>query len=561
MADHFDVVVVGSGFGASVMSYRLAAAKKSVCVLERGKPYPPGSFARSPRDFARNMWDPKAGLFGLFDIWSFRKLEGLVSSGLGGGSLIYANVLIRKDEKWFEDDGRLPGGEAWPITRHDLDPHYDQVESMLGAACYPFTDSTPKAQQFQEAATKLGLEWDLPNLAVSFANGADPPAPGIPITGSADNLHGLGRLTCQLCGECDIGCNFGSKNTLDFNYLSRAVEHDAEIRTLAEVRRIAPITGPGPRFSVTYLDHGPAAENPDDGLPSPEVTVTADALVLGAGTFGTTYLLLRNRSAFPHISRTLGTRFSGNGDLLTFVRRSRSTVDGVDVPRWLEPARGPVITTAVRIGDELDGDGATGRGFYLEEGGNPQFLNWLIEAGGAAHVGARLGVFLVRRALAHLLGHPRSNVSSDVAALFNRGISSGTRFPVLAMGRDVPDGVMRLRGGDLAVDWDTRSSEEYFSRVQQTVEELAGALGAKVSHWPLWLFKRVITVHPLGGCPMAVDANRGVVDPHGRVFNYPGLYVVDGSTMPGPVGPNPSLTIAAFANRAADAILSGAPPP
>ena len=99
MAEHFDAVVVGSGFGASVMAYRLAHEGKSVCVLERGRRYPPGSFPRTPRAMSRNLWDPKEHLFGLFDIWSFRKLETLVSSGLGGGSLIYANVLIRKDER------------------------------------------------------------------------------------------------------------------------------------------------------------------------------------------------------------------------------------------------------------------------------------------------------------------------------------------------------------------------------------------------------------------------------------------------------------------------------
>src|SRR5215204_5113786 len=98
---HFDAVVIGSGFGGSVMAYRLAEAGLRVCVLERGKPYPPGSFPRSPREMRGHFWDPSEGLFGLFNLWSFRGLEAVVSSGLGGGSLIYANVLIRKDEKSF----------------------------------------------------------------------------------------------------------------------------------------------------------------------------------------------------------------------------------------------------------------------------------------------------------------------------------------------------------------------------------------------------------------------------------------------------------------------------
>src|SRR5689334_7288339 len=99
--DHFDVVVIGSGFGGSVSAYRLAAGGLSVCVLERGHPWPPNSFPRDPARLARNLWDPDNGLYGMFDVWSFRGLEAVVSSGLGGGSLIYANVLIRKDEHWF----------------------------------------------------------------------------------------------------------------------------------------------------------------------------------------------------------------------------------------------------------------------------------------------------------------------------------------------------------------------------------------------------------------------------------------------------------------------------
>jgi cholesterol oxidase len=287
----------------------------------------------------------------------------------------------------------------------------------------------------------------------------------------------------------------------------------------------------------------------------PHVTVTADRLVLAAGTLGTPYLLLRNRSAFPHLSPALGTHFCGNGDLLTFLRGARLPDGAGGGPRWLDPALGPVITSRIRVGDALDGDGRAGRGFYIEDGGNPQFLNWLVEAAGAPHVAVRLGSFAAKRAWAHLRGDPRSNLSADVAALLGGGTTSGTSMPVLTMGRDVPDGRMRLRRGNLDVDWTTRSSDEYFAGVHSTLREVATVLGARLADSPLWLFKRVITVHPLGGCPMGADERRGVVDAWGEAFNYPGLYVVDGSTMPGPVGPNPSLTIAAFADRAASAML------
>jgi cholesterol oxidase len=131
-------------------------------------------------------------------------------------------------------------------------------------------------------------------------------------------------------------------------------------------------------------------------------------------------------------------------------------------------------------------------------------------------------------------------------------------MPLLAMGRDIPDGVMRLRKGDLDLDWTTRTSEAYFDRVEQTISGLASALGGKLLNTPMWLFKRVITVHGLGGCPMATKDQEGVIDTDGEVFHYPGLYVVDGAAMPGAVGPNPSLTIAAFADHVADGIVSEA---
>src|SRR3954454_9230890 len=166
-AEHVDCVIVGSGFGGSVTAYRLADAGRRVLVLERGKAYPPGSFPRSPRGVKQNFWDPSRGLQGMFDVWSFSGLDGLVSSGLGGGSLIYANVLLRKDERWFDDPA-----ERWPVSRADLEPHYDRAEHMLDAQRYPFEhapyDATAKTIALREAARDEGLDWQLPPLAVTF---------------------------------------------------------------------------------------------------------------------------------------------------------------------------------------------------------------------------------------------------------------------------------------------------------------------------------------------------------------------------------------------------------
>jgi cholesterol oxidase len=544
-AEHFDVVVVGSGFGGSVTAYRLAEGGMRVCLLERGKAYPPGSFPRTPYDMARNFWDPSEGRHGMFDLWTFNGLEALVSSGLGGGSLIYANVLLRKDPEWFVNEE----GEDWPVTREELDPHYDRVERILAPTGYPFDAppyaETPKTRAMREAADTLGLDWALPPLAVTFANGTTPPRPGDLIV-EDENLHKLPRFTCRLCGECDIGCNYGSKNSLDFNYLTLFARLGGEIRIRSEVRSFAKTDG---GFEVRYVTHAPEREGHETDTGSlPTTTLTTDRLVLSAGALGTPYLLLKNADNLPGLPlRTLGTRFCGNGDLLAFLTKGVRTVDGRR--RAFDPSIGPVITSRIRY------EGERGRGFYIEEGGYPHFASWLVEVTEVRSRPVRAVKFLFRRVRNLIHARPISNVSGEVSELLGDCVKSSGSLPLLGMGRDIPDGNMRLRDGYLEIDWTTKTSREYFDSVKAAMQDLAGALGARFTDSPLWYFRRVITVHPLGGAPMGRSPETGVVDAHGQVFGVQGLSVADGSVMPGPVGPNPSLTIAALADRFSDRIL------
>ena len=563
MTEHFDALIVGSGFGGSVMAYRLADAGLTTCLLERGKPFPPNSFPRSPHGFRSNFWDPSEGFYGMFNVWGFRGLNAVVSSGLGGGSLIYANVLLRKDEKWFVKDGFKDGVyEYWPVTRADLDPHYDRVEKMMNAQRYPLDhppyNATPKTLAMQAAAKQLGLEWMLPPLAVTFANAGKPPVPAERIEEEFPNLHGLQRTTCRLCGECDVGCNYGSKNTLDYNYLSRAKLRGADIRTRSEVRSFRP--GDSGGYVVEYVVHDPALEGKKiDTKQLPVHTVTASRLILSAGTLGSTYLLLKNRAAFPHVSATLGSRFCGNGDLLSLVFKCCDSSSGVPVPRIVNPSYGPVITSAIRVPDETDG--GTGRGFYLEDAGYPEFVNWMVETANAPGFLSRLAHFLKDRVWALLTHDPKSDITREVTELLGIAeISAGT-MPLLGMGRDRPDGNMTLRkdGPDrqyLDVDWQNVKSRPYFERVTDTSRRIAEAMGGSFKQNPATeLLNYLITVHPLGGCPMGRNDNEGVVSPTGEVFNYPNFYIADGSVMPGPVGANPSLTIAALSDRFADGII------
>ena len=555
LVEHADVVVVGSGFGGSVAAYDLAADGRSVVVLERGRAWPPGSFARTPEQMSRNFWDPSEGHHGLFDIWTFRGLEGVVSSGLGGGSLIYANVLLRKDEKWFVHESPLPGGgyEHWPVSRAQLDPHYDAVEAMIGVSAYPYTD-TPKTEAMRGAAAARGLDFLLPPLAVSFSRTpGEPPVPRSELpTPAYGNVHGLPRLTCRLCGECDLGCNDGAKNTLDHNYLSAARQLGADLRTRHEVQGFRPLDGGG--YEVTFVVH--TGEHGEPSRDLPPRTITCERLVLAAGTFGTTYLLLRNVTALPAIStQMLGQRFCGNGDLLTFLLGAK---DG-DRPRALSASHGPVITSAIRVGDAADGDGSTGRGHYVEDAGYPFFADWLLEVAQVGPSAKRAGKYAWKRIRDRLGDSSDSTIGADIAALIGDGALSDSSLPLLGMGRDIPDGVFGLRDGRLGVDWTTRTSKDFFDGVRRTMRTISDELGSEYADSPMWLTHRVVTVHPLGGAVMGRNRLEGVCDEYGEVFGHPGLHVMDGALLPGPVGANPSLTIAAVADRACRHIIDTAP--
>ncbi len=560
--ESFDVVIVGSGFGGAVTSFRLAEVGMDVLVLERGTAYPPDSFPRTPHGFAGSFWDPVRHSYGLFDVQSFSHIDTIVSAGLGGGSLIYANVLIRKDEHWFESDH---DGETrrWPVTRAELDPHYDAVEKTLGAQVFPFDvapySSVRKTASFREAAVALGYEtttwdrvdpkrrqWFLPQLAVTFSNEGRPPVPGEKIEETVRNLHDRDRQTCRLCGECDIGCNVGAKNSLDFNYLTLAARVGAEIRTLAEVKEFEP-TPRADGYVVRYEQH-------PGGTP---MTVSARHLVLAAGTLGTSRLLLRHRDVLKNLSPMLGRGFSGNGDLLSAALSAKT--DGGDhkgrLPLPIDASHGPVITSTLRSPDGRDG--AEGMwGFYLQDAGYPATLSWLLQAASFPSTLRRVAVFALHRLRARLAHHGPS-LASDLHGLLSSDALSEGSLPLLGMGLDVPDGVLGLdRDGQLTLDWSKKPSDALFAQVVGASRAVAEKLHARYLEDPLTtMLRRFVTVHPLGGCAMSDSPDHGVVDEWGRVHGHPGLHVADGSVMPGPVGPNPSLTIAALANRFAEKMI------
>lgn len=585
---HFDAVVIGSGFGGSVMAYRLAEAGLKVCLLERGKDYPPFSFARAPHKIRENFWDPSDGLYGLYNIWSFKGSGTVVSSGLGGGSLIYANVLIRKDEKWFvKEDRNKPGYEHWPVTRAGLDKHYDRVAEMMNIQKYPLDYpgfDLPKTRAMQQAAAALQREnpgetadWMLLDLAVSFRqkhagaphqnpdDSSNPPKIGEPVHEPyGQNYHKQTRYTCVRCGECDLGCNTGGKNTLDYTYITAAQHHGADIRTLCEVKEFSPLDGGG--YGISYVKHVPdawreaRARDENYRVPYTAHRITAKRLIISAGAYGSPYLLMKNRDHFPalKLNDNLGKRFGLNGDMLSFINNAtEKDKSGCKVPRLLDPSFGPVITSAIRIGDTLDGNGDQGRGFYVEDGGNPYLLSWAAEAQGIMGYIKRGLKFGKRYIKSHFGFLHDPDLDKEIADLIGDCATSKSSIPVLSMGRDFSDGNLTLRNdGLLDCDWTIKNSQDYYNRVLRIGKGIADALDAEYMQNPAYKYLRqVMTAHPIGGCPMGETEKDGVVDSYGEVFDHPGLFVMDGSVLPGAVGPNPSMTIAALSDRAADRII------
>lgn len=561
-----DVVVIGSGFGGSVVAEKLAREGKfpRVCVVERGKAYPPGSFPRTPGAFTGNFWDPSEGLHGLFDVWSLRGLEAIVASGVGGGSLIYANVMLRKPEEWFcQPHPYRPGVyEHWSFDRTDLDPHYTSVEKFLGVQKLPDADADgggagldpayliPKVQRFRRAGTAEVPVHYAP-LAVRFRD-----ANGDPVIGAAvpnadyPNMFGVPRRTCRLCGECDVGCNEGSKSSMDHTYLSSAIHHGATVHQRTEVRSIS---RDGDEFIVGVVVHDPKTERTPGGdgrkIDTSKLKIhpiRTRQVVLAAGTFGTSYLMLRNQDALGIANPALGTRFCGNGDLLGFI---------LNVGQHLEGWKGPVISSYLEYPGTDEGDYR----MLIQDAGYPEFAAWLVESALALK---RLPA--ISKAVAGLawsrLRHRDTGLSGEFAELLGNPRVTVRGMPVLGMGMDVPDGTFHLRKSRrktlLDSTWSLRTSEDYFEALKCKMEAVACAVGGGYKVSPTYHLRRVISVHPLGGCPADTSESRGVVDSYGRVRGVPGLWVCDGSVFPGPVGANPSLTIAAFADRAAGKMAS-----
>ncbi len=560
----FEAVVIGSGFGGAITACRLAKKwPQQVLVLERGKRYPMGSFPRSPDGLAKNFWNVpdeprrrakalrKHESTGMFDVRNYKHMDAVVCAGLGGGSLIYANVFLEPPHEVF--DARWPESCKKPA----LDPYYRVAKEVLGARPVPSNGEARRriirTELFQDVAKRLGRDSELADINVFFGNDFDNP---LPIGEQARNRYGALQTSCVYCGECDAGCNTHSKNTLDLNYLFVAEQrYGAQIRTEHLVDKIVPVDenradDPGADgahgYRVYYRDlaSGPKAVT----------SVVARKVVVSAGSLGSTEILMRCKQVFgtlPRLSARLGQRFSANGDFLSFVVGSDKAAD---------PNYGPVITQ--RTDFNLYRDFDRERAFVLEDAAYPTLIAWFLEGYKPGFM--RLGALArtLRSIWQRILsGTGIGSMGFALARVLGGDLSYNTSV-LLCMGLDRSNGTMSLdRNGRLKLDWPYKDSLPLYKAIVAAGKNFKKHTRAKTffalpSWW--WPFRNNVCVHALGGCVLADDPEHGVVSANpntfGQAFGYQGLYVADGGILPSAVGANPVATISALAERVATGI-------
>lgn len=583
----FDGVIAGSGFGGAVMAARLAPhfGAGRLALLERGREYLPGEFPGRTSDALRSIKSPVNPL-GLFDFHLQPDLDILCANALGGGSTIYANVTLEPDPDVFlARHNQRPAAPAWPpgITSQALRPYFDRVRGMLAVEKYldqsdgpqsaPADDPDlagsvagarapgapaatdyrgrspeqraplPKAELLRQLATELAaheghtLHYAKMPLAVNFTAVAD----------ATPNAQGVLQNKCRLCGNCVTGCNHAAKNTLACNYLPLARQQGCAIHSQTELLSFGPGERPGYRYTLQLL------QRQGQG-PLRRFKVHTRMLVLAAGVLGSTRLLLQaGQQHGLAFSELLGHNVSGNLDLISFAYAGQAARDSCGQGAAAQPGWevGPTICSA------LEFRAAGQRRFLVQDGAWPallvQPLSWLLGLGQYLHPGQG-------NWRAWLRPGPGWNA---------RGSALNRSMVWLGIGRDRASGWLRLRAnGKLRVHW-PQSSDTRFAHMHRVLAAFSSRIGASYVKNPRerlsWLGARAatpITVHPLGGCGMGSDVSLGVTDDCGRIFDargqgvHPGLYVADGSLCSAALGANPSLTIAALAERAAERLVA-----
>jgi cholesterol oxidase len=520
MRHDYDWLVIGSGFGGSVAALRLCQKGYSVGVLECGRRFADDELPKSTWDLRRYFWAPRLGMKGIFRLSLFRDVAVLSGSGVGGGSLGYANTLYRAPASFYTD-AQWAGLDDWAAA---LAPHYEEAERMLGAV--EVVPSDPADELLREFGREIGADRTYAKTRVGVYFGT----PGETVPDPFFGGEGPDRTGCRLCGRCMVGCPYNAKNTLVKNYLWFAERDGAEIMPERTVVAIEPLGAPdgSDGYAVT-------SERTGAWLRKDRRVQTARGVVLAAGALGTNGLLAGARvsGTLPRLSHRVG----------KVVRTNSEAILAVTLP-----AHAADMTKRVAISSSVYPEPDT----HIEtvtygDAGDAMNLLFTLLVGDGTKLTRPL------KLLAALLRHP-----VQLARIVNpRGWSRRT---IIVLVMQALDNAMELtarpkragRGVKLQTAQDPdRPNPTFIPVANQFAAWLARRTGGVAQSSIMEAMLNVpTTAHILGGAVIGGDPSRGVVDAGQRVFGYENLLVCDGSAIPANVGVNPSLTITAMAELA-----------
>jgi cholesterol oxidase len=513
-----DFVIVGSGFGGAVSALRLTEKGYRVLVLEAGRRWQTGEFPKTNWLLHKFLWLPRLGFYGIQRITLLKNVLVLSGAGVGGGSLVYANTLLEPPDSFFRE-ARWAGLEDWKVA---LAPHYATAKRMLGATQSRFLGEGD--QTLREVANELGAgaSFHQPEVAVYFGE------PNRRVPDPFFGGEGPERVGCNYCGGCMVGCNVGAKNTLDKNYLYLAEKRGARVLPLTTVTGIAPHPEGG--YEVTTRRTGLFGKK---GRP-----LRAKKVVLAGGVLGTVPLLLdcKRRGLLPALSSRLGDYVRTNSEALVGALSRRADANN---------SRGIAITS----------------GFYPDPNTHVQIVRY----GEGQDAMGRLGTLIVDghggrlRRLLRFLGEIARRPLDFLRTQVPWGWAK--RTSILLVMQSI-DNHLRVK---LQRPWWWPFSQRLVSELPEgqtqppTYIPIANLVARKIAEKTDGvalgaineaLFDAPTTAHILGGCCMGQTAADGVIGLDHQVFNYPGLYVCDGSAISANLGVNPSLTISALTELA-----------
>ena len=522
----FDVIVIGSGFGGAISGCRLAEAGYSVLILERGRRWDKTNYPREPKDaWTWNSEHPEKEN-GWMELHIFPHMAVAQGAAVGGGSLIYANISCEAPQSAFQ--------QGWPkeITYAEIKPYYDKVAQFMNVQPVPDNQWTERMKLMKQGADNIGAgnRFRKLELAVSFDqnwNYTLPNCHDVAHSARFVNAQGVEQGTCVHLGNCDIGCEVDSRNTLDRNYIPWAEKYHAEVR---ELHLVTNIEAQANGYKV-YFDRLVGGQR----IPGDE---TARIVIVAASSLGSTELLLRCRDVsgtLPKISPFLGHDWSSNGDFLTPAFYQN---------RDVLPSTGPTITCAIDFLDRSQ----SGQSFWIEDGGFPNLVADYVKAVKAGERANGIWAKMLIEAFGHMLRDDDVQPFRNVMPWFAQGVDAANG--ILSLHHDLLSGKPCLN-----LTWDVGKSKEVVDAIVAMHLRLSAATNGHPVVPPTWsVLNYLVTPHPLGGCCIGTTPLDGVVNHAGEVFGYKNLYVADAAIIPEALGVNPSRTIGALAERVAKII-------